>query len=336
MTTQQKPILPERVFDFDALVHEDRVHRSLYTDPAIFDLEMTRIFGAVWVYLAHESQVPQPNDFVRARLGLPPAHRGARFERRPARALQPLHPPRRHRLPAGQGLGQGVPVPLSRLDLPQHRQALRRALARGLQLRLFPARIQPDAGAAGRELPRPDLRHPERRRARADRLSRPGAAAARRMARPPSRRRARSARGQPAEIQRQLEAALRQFGRRLSRRLLPPLAADDGEPLPGGRRQGYVLLQGQPGHRAGEALFLPQRPSLQGQARRDPEAPGRPVGDRGPASRHGALRGGPAPGLPRPGGRFSRPRVVGAGQHQRVSEPAHPWATISRSASPCR
>ena len=72
MTTQQKPILPERVFDFDSLVHEDRVHRSLYTDPAIFDLEMTRIFGAVWVYLAHESQVPQPNDFVRARLGRRP------------------------------------------------------------------------------------------------------------------------------------------------------------------------------------------------------------------------------------------------------------------------
>ncbi len=77
MTTQQKPlplepILSGRVHDFDALVHEDKVHRSLYTDPAIFDLEMTRIFGAVWVFLAHESQVPRPNDFVRARLGLRP------------------------------------------------------------------------------------------------------------------------------------------------------------------------------------------------------------------------------------------------------------------------
>ena len=72
MTTQQKPILLDRVYDFDALVHEDKVHRSLYTDPAIFDLEMTRIFGAVWVFLAHESQVPRPNDFVRARLGRRP------------------------------------------------------------------------------------------------------------------------------------------------------------------------------------------------------------------------------------------------------------------------
>jgi phenylpropionate dioxygenase-like ring-hydroxylating dioxygenase large terminal subunit len=57
---------------FDSLVFEDRVHRSIYTDPAIFEMEMTRIFGAVWVYLAHESQVPQPDDFITARLGLRP------------------------------------------------------------------------------------------------------------------------------------------------------------------------------------------------------------------------------------------------------------------------
>jgi phenylpropionate dioxygenase-like ring-hydroxylating dioxygenase large terminal subunit len=58
--------------DWDALVHEDRVHRSIYTDPRIFELEMTRIFGAVWVYLAHESQIPQNDDFITAKLGLRP------------------------------------------------------------------------------------------------------------------------------------------------------------------------------------------------------------------------------------------------------------------------
>lgn len=57
---------------FSELVYEDRVHRSIYTDPAIFELEMTRIFGAVWVYLAHESQIPARDDFVTARLGLRP------------------------------------------------------------------------------------------------------------------------------------------------------------------------------------------------------------------------------------------------------------------------
>lgn len=63
---------PLERFDFDHLIHEDRVHRLLYTDPAIFNAEMNRIFGAVWVYLAHESQIPANDDFVRARLGLRP------------------------------------------------------------------------------------------------------------------------------------------------------------------------------------------------------------------------------------------------------------------------
>jgi phenylpropionate dioxygenase-like ring-hydroxylating dioxygenase large terminal subunit len=57
---------------FSELVFEDRVHRSIYTDPAIFEMEMTRIFGAVWVYLAHESQIPANDDYVTARLGLRP------------------------------------------------------------------------------------------------------------------------------------------------------------------------------------------------------------------------------------------------------------------------
>lgn len=57
---------------FDGLVREDRVHRSIYTDAAIFEREMTHIFGAVWVYLAHESQIPRNDDFIAARLGLRP------------------------------------------------------------------------------------------------------------------------------------------------------------------------------------------------------------------------------------------------------------------------
>ena len=39
------------------LVRPDRVHRDIYEDPAIFELEMERIFGRVWVYIGHESQV---------------------------------------------------------------------------------------------------------------------------------------------------------------------------------------------------------------------------------------------------------------------------------------
>jgi phenylpropionate dioxygenase-like ring-hydroxylating dioxygenase large terminal subunit len=66
------PETAELPYDWDWLVQEDRVHRLLYTDPAIFRDEMTRIFGAVWVYLAHASQIPRNDDFVTARLGLRP------------------------------------------------------------------------------------------------------------------------------------------------------------------------------------------------------------------------------------------------------------------------
>jgi len=60
------------LFDWDELVQEDRVHRLIYTDPAIFEMELTNIWGAVWVYLGHESQIPDPDDFITARLGLRP------------------------------------------------------------------------------------------------------------------------------------------------------------------------------------------------------------------------------------------------------------------------
>ena len=49
--------------DLKALVREDRVHRSIYTDPDIFQLEMERIFARTWLFVGHESLVPNPGDF---------------------------------------------------------------------------------------------------------------------------------------------------------------------------------------------------------------------------------------------------------------------------------
>ena len=60
------------LYDWDYLVQEDRAHRLIYTDPAIFEVEMTQIFGGTWTYLAHESEIPTVNDFITRRLGLRP------------------------------------------------------------------------------------------------------------------------------------------------------------------------------------------------------------------------------------------------------------------------
>ncbi len=54
------------------LVQPGKVHRSLYSDPVIFNLEMERIFGRTWLYVGHESQVKNPGDFIATRLGLKP------------------------------------------------------------------------------------------------------------------------------------------------------------------------------------------------------------------------------------------------------------------------
>ena len=52
-----------------ALIEDDRVHHRLYTDPDIFRLETDRIFGRVWLFVAHESQLREPGDFVRTAMG---------------------------------------------------------------------------------------------------------------------------------------------------------------------------------------------------------------------------------------------------------------------------
>jgi len=54
------------------LVRPDRVHRTLYTDAAIFDLEMERIFGRAWLVLGHESQVRAAGDYFTTRMGREP------------------------------------------------------------------------------------------------------------------------------------------------------------------------------------------------------------------------------------------------------------------------
>ena len=54
------------------LVRGDYVHRTLYTDPSIFDREMVRVFGGTWTYVAHESQIPRRDDFVTTNLGVRP------------------------------------------------------------------------------------------------------------------------------------------------------------------------------------------------------------------------------------------------------------------------
>jgi benzoate/toluate 1,2-dioxygenase subunit alpha len=49
-----------------------RVSREIFTDPQIFELEIKHIFEGNWIYLAHESQIPNKNDYFTTYMGRQP------------------------------------------------------------------------------------------------------------------------------------------------------------------------------------------------------------------------------------------------------------------------
>jgi benzoate/toluate 1,2-dioxygenase alpha subunit len=49
-----------------------RCSRSIFSDPALFEIEMQALFEGNWVYLAHESQIPNPNDYLTTYIGRQP------------------------------------------------------------------------------------------------------------------------------------------------------------------------------------------------------------------------------------------------------------------------
>ena len=90
-----------------------RCRRDIFTDEDLFDLEIKHIFEANWIYMAHESQIPNPGDYFTLTMGRTPvvitrdkdgslsalvnacSHRGAqlcRFKRRNQKTFtSPFH-----------------------------------------------------------------------------------------------------------------------------------------------------------------------------------------------------------------------------------------------------
>jgi len=58
--------------EISKLVEPGRVHRSVYLDRDIFELEMERIFARAWLFVGHTSQIPNPGDYITTHLGRQP------------------------------------------------------------------------------------------------------------------------------------------------------------------------------------------------------------------------------------------------------------------------
>lgn len=57
----------------EELVQDTRVHRKIYLEQEIFDLEMERIFESNWVFVGHESEIAAPGDYKTVTIGTQPA-----------------------------------------------------------------------------------------------------------------------------------------------------------------------------------------------------------------------------------------------------------------------
>ena len=67
-----KPGDLDRLIVHDAQTGEYLLHRDVFRDPALFELEMKYIFERNWVFVGLESMAPQPNDYYTGWIGRQP------------------------------------------------------------------------------------------------------------------------------------------------------------------------------------------------------------------------------------------------------------------------
>ncbi len=114
-----------------ANVDAGRIPASIYSDPAIFALERERLFPRTWQFLAHESEIPDPGDYVVRRIVDDSFIVSRDSGWRDPRAAQRVPPQGHAGLPRRDRQRVAFPVPVPRVDVPQRRPARRRAVPRG-------------------------------------------------------------------------------------------------------------------------------------------------------------------------------------------------------------
>ena len=152
---------------YDRLIKPDRVHGSLYTSPEIFAEELAQDL-VPHLGLRRSRERGRPAGRLRAQEARPAGRdHDPGSGRRGAPAAEPVRAPRQPGLRRRPGQLQLVPLPLPRLDLPEHRRADRLPVLPGLRRQRNRTRPGAGRGAAGRLLPGLRVRQLRGRRARA-------------------------------------------------------------------------------------------------------------------------------------------------------------------------
>ncbi|MCY4462674.1 MAG: aromatic ring-hydroxylating dioxygenase subunit alpha [Albidovulum sp.] len=62
----------DRPDSVSGLVRDREVHRDVYVNPEIFEIEMEQLFRNVWIYVGHDSQIKNPGDYLTTEIGRQP------------------------------------------------------------------------------------------------------------------------------------------------------------------------------------------------------------------------------------------------------------------------